>query len=973
MNYVLFHVKKKRATGGYFQLYTLLFLFTSLIIFSCFFITGRTFISHVDGELQHYPALIYYAKYLRTIFRGLLFEHRLVIPAWDFSIGMGSDILSTLHYYVIGDPFAAFCIFVPTRYMYLYYDFMILLRLYLAGIAFSCLCFKTGHRNHYGILAGSMTYVFSYWALYLTITHPYFLNPMLYMPMLLIGIEKILKKERPYFFIFSVFISAISNFYFFYMLVFVTVIYTIVRLLIAYRGFKSTLLAVLKIGFNAALGVLMASFIFLPVLYAFMSDARTDSQNAVHLFYPLSYYSSLPARFLSFSSSYYMYMGFAAPVLPATLLMFYKKRNFKVLKILFLICILIMLFPFLGYALNGFSYVSNRWSWAFALLCSYILSAIWQSLMNLKKTEFTFLMLSILCYSALCIVLDYSRNVIVLTAVILTLFFLLFIMKNKKKTINVPPFVLQKPALLIVLFSVLLNGFWVYSPKGNNAISRVNDVSEIKEQYPNTDATAVKQVSEAENTDGFWRYSGGNSLHENAGFKSGLSSSQFYWSLSNPYIVQFRKEMEFNDDFAFRYKGFDSSAALNALSAVLYYVVYAEETIPVPYGFTYIDAINIKNASLQKAISSMKDELHIYELTAEQTHALEIECSDYYRVYRNDFALPLAYAYDKTLSENAWNSLSAPEKQEAMLQSVFLKNNLSNEGCQKENLNLSSQTIDYTMAADNSGVTIQDNSFIVTSEGSSVTLEFDGLTNSETYFSIKNLRFTGRPEYDLYFGDENADPTNFYGKTLWDTKSRAEKYSLRKEKLYWTPPSSTDIILKSSAGVGRTLTYATEEYEWYHNCHDFTINMGWANDKITSLTITFSDIGTYSFDSIHITCHPMDNYGAEISKLREHTLENIIIEPNSVKGTITLDSPQILCFSIPYSIGWKAKVDGKEVSLYQANTMYMGIPLDAGMHDISLEYSTPFLKEAVYVSCISLFLFAGYVIFTERKKRIIKG
>ena len=181
----------------YFKMYTTIFIFSALIICSWFFFTGRTFISQGDGILQHYPALIYYAEYLWSIVRSLFLDHQLIVPNWDFSIGEGSDILATLHYYVIGDPFAFFSVFIPTRYMYLYYELIILLRLYLAGIAFSCLCFQTGQRNQYGILAGSMTYVFCYWALHNIVSHPYFLNPMLYMPMLIIGIEKILKKERP--------------------------------------------------------------------------------------------------------------------------------------------------------------------------------------------------------------------------------------------------------------------------------------------------------------------------------------------------------------------------------------------------------------------------------------------------------------------------------------------------------------------------------------------------------------------------------------------------------------------------------------------------------------------------------------------------------------------------------------------------------------------------------------------------------
>ena len=341
-----FHFTSSKKTEGhetrfYFQMYTIVFVICALFICSWFYLTGRTFISKGDGILQHYPALVYYAKYLRTILRNLILDHQLIIPNWDFSIGEGSDILATLHYYVIGDPFTFFSVFIPTRYMHLYYAFIILLRLYLSGIAFSCLCFQTGQQNQYGILAGSLSYVFCYWAMHNMVSHPYFLNPLLYMPMLLIGIEKIFRSERPYLFIFSVFLSAVSNFYFFYMLALITTIYVMVRVFTFYHyNFKYAVLQILRIGLAAIIGVAMGAVIFLPIFFIFINDTRMSSESAINIFYTLSYYSSLPARFLTSGSSYWMCMGFAAPVLPAIFLLFYKNKDNKLLKILFLICVL---------------------------------------------------------------------------------------------------------------------------------------------------------------------------------------------------------------------------------------------------------------------------------------------------------------------------------------------------------------------------------------------------------------------------------------------------------------------------------------------------------------------------------------------------------------------------------------------------------------------------------------------------------
>lgn len=957
---------KYHEKSFYFKIYTTAFTIFALFLCTWFYFMGKTFILQGDGLTQHYPALNYYAEYLRTIIYNLLFNHKLIIPNWDFSIGEGSDILQTLHYYVIGDPFSFFSIFIPSQYMYLYYEAMILLRLYLSGIFFSYLCFETEQHNYYGILAGSMTYVFCYWALYNITRHPFFLNPLLYMPLLLIGIEKILKKKRPYFFIISVFFSAVSNFYFFYMLVLITVIYVIVRVLFLYHhNLQLAILQILKIGIPAILGVFMAAVILLPISYTFLSDSRMSSDTLVHIFYPLSYYSSLPARFLTSNSGYWMCMGFAAPVLPAVFLLFYKKTEHRMIKTLFVISIIIAIFPIFGHVLNGFSYVTNRWSWAFALLCSYILTVMWPFLMELKKRETLFLILAVLGYFIICFMLEYSRKTSVFISIIFILFFLCILFPMEKETL-LSYKKKQCITLLIVLVSILFNIFWIYTPEGDNYASEASDIWQVKEEYSSVDAAAIKQIAETEKTDGFWRYSGGNAMNENAGIKTGLSSTQFYWSLSNPYIAQLRKELDIIETNNFSYHGYDARTALTTLASVLYYVIPEGKNCPIPYGYTNINTIDVNDNRLQEKISSMKNELQTEVLTDAQMKLVENTYSKKYSVYRNDLPLPLAYTYNAVLSEETWNKLNSIEKQEAILQAVFLKNY---PYLYEPNLNLTNQKIDYTITADSNGVSIQDHSFVVTKENSSITLEFDGLSNSETYVSICNLSFVGKPRYDLYFGDEKDDPLNLYEITLWKDLKYTDKAVMKKEKLFFTPILRTNLNATASTGANNSLHYYTEDYQYYNNRHNFIMNMGYSSDKITKVTISFSDIGTYSFDSIEIICQPMDNYVSQIMELRKNVLENVTIETDSVTGNITLDTPKILCFSIPYSIGWKAKVDGEEVPIYQANVMYLGIPLSAGEHNISLEYATPFLKEGFYISCISLFIFVIYIIISERKRR----
>lgn len=98
---------------------------------------------------------------------------------WDLNIGYGSDILTTLHYYVIGDPLTLLSVFFKSSQTEFLYEFLIFLRIYLAGIAFSRYAFY--HKNSkQAVFMGSMIYVFAGWTIYAAMKHPYFSNPMIY-------------------------------------------------------------------------------------------------------------------------------------------------------------------------------------------------------------------------------------------------------------------------------------------------------------------------------------------------------------------------------------------------------------------------------------------------------------------------------------------------------------------------------------------------------------------------------------------------------------------------------------------------------------------------------------------------------------------------------------------------------------------------------------------------------------------------
>lgn len=886
-------------------------------VFIWYFSAHRTFVWSHDGWNQHYKALVYYGKYLRRILRTLASTGKLVIPAWDFSLGEGSDILSALHYYVIGDPLDLLAVAFPTRYMWVLYGGLILLRLYLSGLFFSVLCFHTGVKNRYGVLAGALSYAFCSWAVYNSARHPYFLNPMVYLPLLILGVERYLERKKPWLLIGAVFLSAVSNFYFFYMLALTVAVYTIVRLLLLYpKQIGKAFWQGIQLAVHCILGVLLAAFILLPVILTFLGSNRMEVQNGRLLLYPLKHYLTLPLSFLTTSSTYWTIIGLSVLTIPALWLLFRRKKEYPLLKILFCICIVILLVPFLGQVTNGFSYITNRWCWGFALLCAYILAVMWPSLVTLSRDDLKYLVycsIGTFGYVAFCRFMDFSATEAAVTSVSLIFIYLCLLALGSLSLQR-----RQYTALLLTVVSICIHSYYRNAPSaGNYAAESV--LSKDVSQLTHNETEAVKAATELEKFNEFYRYSG-RSLTHNAGMIAGLSSTNYYWSIANPAVSSFRSMIETAEPQSYNYKGYDDCSALLSLAGVRYFVVPSTDTAPAPYGFTQI----------------------------ESTHSPFKE----YKVYQNEHALPLAYTYANAMAESDWEKLNAVERQEALLQTVVLDDELVQNTTSPR---LTSHTVNYSVKC-GKNVTQEGSRFVVTAAKSTVTLSFDGLSDSETYLNLTGLYYSGFSPYAL--NQLNNTPVI----------SLSNRFGLFRKQILWREPNSLTLTFKTSSKISKKLSYLTPYNNCYSGRHNFAICLDYSEEPVTSVTITFPQSGVYSFDSLNILCQPMNDYAAQVDALAQDTLQNLTFGTDQLSGNISLQENKWLCFAIPYSSGWKAYVDGEEVELSPANIQYMALHLPAGEHSVELRYNPPFLKAGFCISGITGLVLIGMFVFYRKKE-----
>ncbi len=68
----------------------------------------------------------------------------------------------------------------------------------------------------------------------------------------------------------------------------------------------------------------------------------------------------------------------------------------------------------------------------------------------------------------------------------------------------------------------------------------------------------------------------------------------------------------------------------------------------------------------------------------------------------------------------------------------------------------------------------------------------------------------------------------------------------------------------------------------------------------------------------------------------------------------------VLYLAIPYDQGFSAKVDGKPVPVLNVSDGFIGLDLDAGQHEIELNYFPPLFKIGLIISSLTLLALIMY-------------
>lgn len=370
--------KKKSGESKWLLIYSFTFFVMCIIIFSPFILKKKTLVSYADGYNQYLPAYIYTGRYLRHLPEEIIRRHQ--IPQFDFSIGFGDDIIGTLNYYGFGSVFTLTSVFVPPAYASIGYSLTILLRFYLAGIAFSLLA-KKQMKSTVSMLVGALFYAFQGYALYYSTIFSAFGDVLVFFPLCLLGIDSIFvsadKKRNRILLAVSICALAFSGFYFLYMASIPLVIYTFYKLK---SGRPRSVKCACSVLLSYIAGIFMSGIILLPALYGYLHSSRVGvkEQDILRYLFSLPSLENMKKQCLALALPLYE-DGIGIPIVFWIIMVLYyiRARDKKCLGVMLLV--LATFIPTVGSIMNGFSYSSNRWEFIIYFFFAWEITDIFNS------------------------------------------------------------------------------------------------------------------------------------------------------------------------------------------------------------------------------------------------------------------------------------------------------------------------------------------------------------------------------------------------------------------------------------------------------------------------------------------------------------------------------------------------------------------------------------------------------------------
>ncbi|MFC6254979.1 YfhO family protein [Secundilactobacillus hailunensis] len=647
-------------------IYTVAFAFIVLCSFGALRFNGQTTIWNMDGISQHYPILEQFYRILRGTAHQSLFS-------WSWNLGLGADQMTTFAYYVVGDPFSYLIALFPADQIQLGYQLLTILRLYAIGLAFLAFA-KQMKLKRGGSLIATLIYTFCGFSFYAAYHHPFFLLPLIFFPLLCVAIDKIYHGQSFLWLVVITAIVLISNVYFAYLLGLGSLVFAVIRYFDLKR--KNELVRSFPKSFGyfmltVVMALLIAAIILVPNIMSMLNSSRSGSSifaNGLKL-YPPIYYMNLPNAILDASGQkfYWVVMGTSGLTLLSMIWSFRHFKKYLMLNITLILIAVGLLFPQFAAIMNVMSTPSNRWLLLAQLPFALIAGIFVDHIHELVPADFkwflngTLLLLALVWLGNGFIFKLQPHHAVMYGIYFVTLLVLAyaFIGGIKPSQLRLSLF-----ALIIVNTASLGLGFYSsnYSGAQKNEISRGAAPHWSKAYFDGANKYLHKHDKSFYRTAMTSDYYPVTTAGNNIPMLLNTHSISSYYSVQNGAVNDFNKAL-FNSENTMNNptRNVDNRATFSSLLGVKYLFGRADQVgkAPVPYGF---EAVKDKQGQPR-----LFQNQPVYSL---DNHTGTI-------LYRNKYALPLAYTQTQQLNDQDYQGLSAANKEQALLSGAVTSHKVS--------------------------------------------------------------------------------------------------------------------------------------------------------------------------------------------------------------------------------------------------------------------------------------------------------
>ena len=623
-------MNRRKGAAGWLGLYTAMFLLSAGVIALIALLWKKTLVWNPDGVRQIYTVMGYVGRAVRDLLAGR------GLPMMSYSLGQGMDALTTMTFYGYTDPINLVGALFTGDGIEIGYAIATFLRMYLSGAFLGLYARRVGAKDGWATACAALIYACGGYILRMVGRHPHFINGAIYLPLLLIGIERVLDGRRWLMYVLVTALMLIVNFYFAYMNTLVAVAYILVRLAFRLRdrgAAESAKDGLMLLG-GYLLGLAISAVVMLPVAKAYLSNSRLGAEAGYRgsmLYYFPGYYAALAALMFApwHSPGNFTSLNFAPLALFGLMgLVTVRTGRARQIRIALLLCAAAACIPAAGKVFNGMGYVSNRWFYVVALFVALGCAVGLPRLLTDRAHRTAMVAIALVYAAGVAAYAIREHQYPLLAAPVLIAATAALVMACRRGALRQAPG--KAKGLLAGLLAVSCAAYAAigFLPLGYDCISQQAD----RNLYT---ASASRAAAQLIDDDGAYRVaqSGWDDAHSAL---LGYMGTSYYWSLVDAENSEYYYQLQMpTQNTTYHLYNLGAGAAANAVASVKYFVQTGKRDSIVPYGYEPAGEIALPDGGTAA-------------------------------IHKNAWALPLGYCYDLRLPRAEYDALDATEKLQAL-------------------------------------------------------------------------------------------------------------------------------------------------------------------------------------------------------------------------------------------------------------------------------------------------------------------